>query len=256
MDLVDDVVLQRVRRLDAGAAAGIGEDHALGRERPRVDEPVCLAGQVSRAVGMGGRLHAMADLAGIRVEQQLVGVETIAVLVDVGDEAVPRARRPGRVVAPVRPEGAVAVVDRSTRDRVGGGDGRDERAIVPPRHRLAQHRLGTRRLGVEAELDALRRRRTDPEGDAVVGDKGTARGLCHSWNSRRTGFLRNTPRRRPRQQAATAEGRCLPPMLALNVSGGQAGHFFYGNVHHKLVHEKAVSICPRDGDATRHIALS
>ncbi len=182
--LVDDVVLQRMRRLGADVAAGIRPQHALRRDRAGVDEPVRRARAVGIAVRMRRRLRAMADLPRVGVEQQLVGIETIAGLVDVGEEAGGGARRPGGVVAPVRAEGAIAVADRAGADRRAARQVHLERAVADRVHRRRLHRFGADGRRVEPQLDAFGRRRPDAEADRFLREDRAVSELTHrSWPS-------------------------------------------------------------------------
>ena len=151
-----------------GDAAGVdlargasGVRHRAGRERHRGrPRPPHQARQ--RRVG---------DLAGVRVEQHLVGVEAVAVGVQVGFEAGARpAAAPGRVVAPVGPpasEGVEGPVfeagDRRAPDAVASGDHLE----------LA---LGVRAEGRGVELEHHARRGRRVHGERRVAREGVVAG--------------------------------------------------------------------------------
>ena len=102
MDLVDDLVLERPCRLRAEVRR-IGPEHdALGTWAAGVRHAVGGARQVDRAVRLCGVAGVVADLLGVRVDQELVGIEPVPQVVDVGNEAVGRAFPPARDVGPVR----------------------------------------------------------------------------------------------------------------------------------------------------------
>ncbi|EEF93600.1 hypothetical protein CATMIT_01768, partial [Catenibacterium mitsuokai DSM 15897] len=96
VDLIDHFVLERARRL-AADGGGIGRQRdALVRAQAAVLVAVGGAAGVDRAVGAGGGVGILADLARVRVDQQLVGIEAVAGVVDVADEAAGAAFAPGR----------------------------------------------------------------------------------------------------------------------------------------------------------------
>ncbi len=162
---VDHLVLERAGGL-AAERRGVGEQgHALARAGAAVLVAMGRAAGVDRAVGAGGGVRVLADLARIRIEQQLVRIEAVAGAVDIADEAGAAALGPGRVVRPVRAPGAIAVVDRAG----------DAVAVLDRRHRdrlrphLAGRVLGQHQLG---DFLRARRRLVQP-----YFDPGGARGI-------------------------------------------------------------------------------
>ena len=173
VDLVHDVVLQCAGRLRADAG-GVGrEDDSLRRARTSVDRAI-RARRVAGAVGLGRSLRVVRDLACIRVEKELVGIETIALRVDVGEEPEGRAFGPAGVVRPVRTPGPVAVVDRAG-DAVAvlqRGHGRGLRPDVRGRvldHHVLDLLLVAGGVLVDPDLDARGARGVDLEGDVGLG---------------------------------------------------------------------------------------
>ena len=125
--LVDDVVLLRPGRLQA-ERVGRGRTHdSFGRDLLGVVIPVEFAGE-DRWVGVGeaGANRIAGDLEGVGIQQELVGIETIAGGIDHRYEAGSAARTPGGIINPVRPPGAIAVIDGRYAG-VGQGADRDLR---------------------------------------------------------------------------------------------------------------------------------
>ncbi len=158
MGLINDVVLEGACWLGAGRL-GVGSQHdALGRYGTGIQVAVQRAAGVHGAVGHGHRHRVMAQLAGIRVGQQLVGIEVVASGIDIGDEAHRRTLGPASAVRPVGTPGTVTIVDRAG-DAVAlqGGDRNAQSPDVAGAldHDAGSFLLCTRGAAVQIELDAL-----------------------------------------------------------------------------------------------------
>ena len=113
----------------------------------------------------GVGVDVVGDLAGVGIEEDLVGVEAVALLVEVGDEAGRGAGGPGLVIGPVlapcakADEGAgLQPAQSGAPDAVGSTGGQEG-----GRGRRAE------RLGVDLQLEASGGRGVDGEGNAAVG---------------------------------------------------------------------------------------
>lgn len=173
MRLVDDRALGRVGGSQPGVRLVVDDDplrgpagavelaagtppvrEGAGREHDRV-----AAGLADR-----GTLRCVGDLAGVGVEQQLVGVEVVAVGVAVGDEPGRRPRRPlrhvrpGAAPAPETVEGAVPEA----------GEFAAPHPVGAPGQRDGRHGVRAEGLGEELEGDAGRGGRVDGEGRRAV----------------------------------------------------------------------------------------
>ena len=84
---IDDVVFLRAGGLGADALTYWHPQDALWRHRAAIAVTVASPGGIDRAVGPSGVDRVLADFVRIRVDQQLVGIEAVALGVHVGDKA-------------------------------------------------------------------------------------------------------------------------------------------------------------------------
>jgi hypothetical protein len=226
---VDDVVLERTRRLGPRTRRVRGQRDRLGRDGRVVDRAV-VATHVRRAGKLAGLERVVAHLTRIGIDEELVGIESVAEGIDVRDEAHARARRPRRVVGPVRPPGAVAVevrrgqparLQRGVGDvgaprrrpcRSGHRDGKSAPDTGVGREQLRLHARGG--VGSHAEVERIGAERCPERAGAgvrfAVGIAGVANrpriGQCHRCI--RDGVRRRTVRRaRIHRVGADAAGR-------------------------------------------------
>ena len=176
--LVDDVVLLRPGRLQAERVGRGRTDDSFGRDLLGVVIPVEFAGE-DRWVGVGeaGANRVAGDLEGVGIQQELVGIEAIAGGIDHRYEAGSAARTPGGIINPVRPPGAITVIDGRYAG-VGQGAHRDLRrpnAVAVRRDNVAgQDRVRAVGQGEQTKLDMRGVVGIDPETDrlAVFGYRG------------------------------------------------------------------------------------
>ena len=198
--LVDDGLLGGQVGLRGGGGVGgvLGQDDALGGVGGGVDlaardaVDVVAAGAedavVDTVVGQAVGVDGVGDLAGVGVEEDLVGVESVALLVEVGDEAGGGAGRPGGVVGPVGAPGAPAEEGAGLEARdLGAPD-----AVLAARGQEGARCRRPEGLGVDLELEAGGGRGVDGDGHAVGAEVGSERpggarpggfvdrgGVCH-----------------------------------------------------------------------------
>ena len=203
--LVDDGPLRRQLRLAdppvaAGAPGILGDDNALGGVGGGVDptaghavDELAAGAQdpvVDAEAAQGVGVDVVGDLTGVGVEEDLVGVESVALLVEVGDEAGVGAGGPGLVVGPVGAPDAEAdegsglqAAQSGAPYAVGAAGGQED-----------GRGGGAEGLGVDLQLDAGGGGGVDGEGGAVGPQVGAERpgglgpgGLIECGDSRHAG---------------------------------------------------------------------
>ncbi|GGO95708.1 hypothetical protein GCM10011612_04210 [Actinomyces gaoshouyii] len=163
--LVDDGLLGGQVGFGGGGGMGgvLGQDDTLGGVGGGVDlatrdggagnldlvaagaEEAVVDAVIVQAIGVDG----MGDLMGVGVEEDLVGVEAVALLIEVGEEANGGAGRPGGVVGPVGPPGAPA--EEGTGLEAGDLGAPD--TVLAARGQEGARRRRPEGLGVDLELE-------------------------------------------------------------------------------------------------------
>lgn len=180
--LVDGGLLPWQLRLGECRAGGT-QDDALGGDAARVDlsprhPPVVVtAGPEGPAVEASLQdrvgVDVVGDLQGVGVEEHLVGVEAVAALVDVGDEADGAAGHPDGIPGPVWAPGPEAV-------EVELEDSADMGAPHPVgslRHRIGGGGVGAEGIGEELKLHPGGVGGVHRKGGTVLGEMRTERPL-------------------------------------------------------------------------------
>ena len=111
MDFVDDVIFQCACGLGADRSRARCQHDALAGARAAVLVAIGRARGVDGAIGAGGCIRVLAELDRVRVDQQLVRVESVATGINISDEAGAAALGPAAAVRPVGSPRAIAVVD-------------------------------------------------------------------------------------------------------------------------------------------------